>query len=198
MEQFLFYQEITRYIILWCQVFGNYLGQLLRLNGNCLKSLFYKLCLFVFASHCGNGRLKTTADLMKCPWNMRADHSLSVSVIWQILNRCAGRLWMERLCKIKYLVLYYKIRQSLYIRSRAYFGNYCKQRLVRKWYLCWHCNSGHEGPHPTIYRASFFTFCHEQWLSTFVYAWFRVLRCYESCVESNESRVDHSVDLFQW
>jgi hypothetical protein len=50
-------------------------------NSNCLKSLFYKLYLFTFASHCRNGRFKTTTYLMKCPWNMCANHLLSVSAV---------------------------------------------------------------------------------------------------------------------
>jgi hypothetical protein len=49
-------------------------------NGN-LKSLFCKLYLFLFVSYSRNGRFKTTTDLMKCPWNMFAYHSLSISAV---------------------------------------------------------------------------------------------------------------------
>jgi len=50
-------------------------------NGNCLKSLFYKLYFFIFASLCRNGRFKMTAVLKKCPWNMCVNHSQSVSAV---------------------------------------------------------------------------------------------------------------------
>jgi hypothetical protein len=50
-------------------------------NGNYLKSLFYESYLLIFGSHCRNVRFITTADLIKYPWNMCANHLLSISVV---------------------------------------------------------------------------------------------------------------------